>query len=256
MKRIRKICQNPTVIMLVLFNFIFVSCNRDEIISNNVSSNNKLKEFAAKNNQYTDIDVFKGVVFQEGIVAEKFLGDFNELNFRNYAENETEIKNIISFQNTIVSYIGSNDPDYFSKFRTEIGSGDYKRVNAIINDTAVLIRDITFKLGELSDDDVVQIQKTFEESFAGADMTNGMSKQQIQTFVQVFKKKQASFGDQLEKVWFWKYAAVAYALVAVVLAAAILVLEKIDPGSQNHLDGSNFYNDNFQAEITLQLEGI
>jgi UDP-2,3-diacylglucosamine pyrophosphatase LpxH len=36
MKKIRKISQNPVAIILVLFNFIFVSCNRDEIMKEQI----------------------------------------------------------------------------------------------------------------------------------------------------------------------------------------------------------------------------
>lgn len=241
MKLIRKISSNPIVLLFVIINFIFVSCSTSD---NNILPNkNQLN-----NTKFSDIDVFKGVMFLEGPVAD-MLPSFKELNFRNYLKNESDIEKIKSFQTTLIAYINTNNPSFLSKFRKDITSGDYYKVKNILNLAVNEIKSSSILLGNL---DVKQLSK-IESSISTATNNKTISKEDLQSIVSTINgSNQLKANDS--DVCVLVYAAVA--VVCVVVAVFFWVAPN-DPSDNPTLSSKkSFYSDSFQTDITLNLKGI
>lgn len=251
MKKIRQITQNPFILAFLLIAFLNVSCNQDDLVDSNNPVNSK---------QYTDIDVFKGVMFLEGPVADK-LDDFKELNFKYFAENQSDIDRMQNYQNTLVSYIESSNPNYFSEFRKEIGSGDFYRVKETVSNAALLIKDKTIEMSGLDESEVESLQKSITEKLSTShDFNKKLSKEDIQSIVkdmqdytsQSNRDKASPVGIDL---WILIYGAAVVAAVVVLLALWVNPPSPSDPIPSSS-SKNNYYSENLQSEITIQLEGI
>ena len=133
MKKIRKIATNPLFLVLLLTNYILYSCSSGtNDLENDENSSVSKSSVSSKLQNFTDEEVFKGVIFMEGDVAELF-PKYKELNFRNFIDNENDINEIVNFQNVLMSSIKAENPEFLSNFNKEITSGDYYRVKEAIS---------------------------------------------------------------------------------------------------------------------------
>jgi hypothetical protein len=130
MKKIKSISIKyyiPTIIGII---FLLFSCTKDEVLND---------EQGMDKTPFTDEEVFKGVMFIEGPVANK-MSDFKDLNFRSFVADKSLIEEIINFQNEIINRIKSSDSSYLSNFRKKIGSGDYYLIKSTISNLSQNIK--------------------------------------------------------------------------------------------------------------------
>lgn len=250
MKKIRQISENPYVILMVLFNFIFVSCNRDEIVTDNLSAKTKSSN-TLRISQYSDIDVFKGIMFLEGPVAEEF-PDFQELNFRNFMADDSQVENVSDTLDKLIDQILIDNPDYLKTFRRNISSGDYYLVQQTVVDAAELIKE-----------KIMQMLNKSEEPFTADSATNFMQENNlspnssIEEIIKTVKnssKLQAGSSTYVDTDTFL-YSAVAVAGVVILVGVivAFLAAPLIDDGSSSP---SKYMTDKYISDITIQLNGI
>ena len=246
MKTIRKIASNPFFITLLIANFLFASCSTDTTSEENIENLSK----SAKT-KISDELVFKGIMFLEGPIADKF-PEFKELNFRNFISDKTQINNVLKFQDNVNQNILKNNPNYLKEFRENISSGNFYIVKQAIIDAGMLIKENAIKL---SGTDIVKANKIIN------DFANNISKKNkltpnssIEEIKQASRQsKQVLAGDT---VWFdtdtvvWAVVAVAGAVVIVGAIALVLIAPPQDGESNSYM------KDKYPSDITLQLKGI
>jgi|SRR5690606_10046207 len=127
--KIRKIVIKYHIGTFMVMMFMFVSCTKDKTIADLSKPQVNQNINSAARSAYSDIDVFKGVVFLEGPVAQ-LLEEFQDYNFRAFVSDSNQIQNVLLFQQEIINYLTSKDSQYFQKFRTNIGSNDFDIVKS------------------------------------------------------------------------------------------------------------------------------
>lgn len=108
MKKIRQISQNPIIILLVLFNLIFVSCNRDEIMGGQMEQNLSGEE------------LFKSIIFVDGNLTPQINALSNVT-----ATNDLTIKQLSEYrnlQNDFINFAKKKDADFFNNFKNAMYS--------------------------------------------------------------------------------------------------------------------------------------
>lgn len=242
MKTIRKIANNPFFITLLIANFLFVSCSTDTTSNENMDNLSK----SAKT-KISDELVFKGIMFLEGPIADKF-PEFKELNFRNFISDKTQINNVLKFQDNVIQNILKKNPNYLKNFRNNISSGNFYTVKQTIIDAGTLIKEEAIKL---SGTDLVKannIINNFAKDFAKKSRLN-----QNSSIKEIATAGKVQAGDT---VWFdtdtvvWAVVAVAGAVVIVGAIALVLIAPPQDG------DSNSYMKDKYPSDITLQLKGI
>lgn len=256
MKKIRQISQNPIVIALVLFNFIFVSCNRDEIIKNYEDTSTDKTVFSKVGNNpsnltYTDIDVFKGIMFIEGPVADKF-PEFKELNFRNFIKEPQKINQILRFQNDVINHIITNNPKYLKEFRDNITSGNYYLVRETVLNASNLVKQETILLTNINSKDVNSHSEKFMKE-------NGLNpNSSIKDIVKAVKNNSNKIKPG--STWYYDsdtfvYSAVAVvAVVAAVAVVSVVLSIPLVNSDNNENNNSSYLADKYISDITLNMQ--
>ena len=134
MKKIREISQNPIVIALVLFNFIFVSCSRDNL---NLPTANQ--DVSSKSVNYDGKEIFKSIVFADGALASKVTFVNDHFNMLKNLKSEKEIKAYKEYENEVVSYLEKQQPNFFNDFKTSMLSKDPNQIQKKLNETGNLL---------------------------------------------------------------------------------------------------------------------
>ena len=246
MKKIRQISQNPIVIALVLFNFIFVSCNRDEFTKENSENPTKL----GLNSKFSDKDVFKGIMFIEGPVADMF-PEFKELNFRSFMKDETQVKNVLNFQDNLINNIATNNPNYLKNFRKNVSSGDYYVVQQAITDAAKLIQEKIIQISKNSKKSDKFINNIAHEFIQKNKITpNSSIKEIVQAAKENNKIKPGS-------TFWYDTDTFVYAVVAVagaVVAVGAITVFLFAPESNGDNNSSSYITEKYISDITLGLK--
>ena len=158
MKTIRKIAHSPLFIFFLITNFLFVSCSSDLSNNNDLEKLNTDLGVASKTKSFTDEDVFKGVIFFEGEVAEK-MGSYKDLNFRTYTNKKSDIDKALKFQKEILNLIKIQNPNFLSNFRLKIGSGNFYVVKEAFNDAFAKVTEATSSLTNISKENLESTAK-------------------------------------------------------------------------------------------------
>ncbi|SFI47257.1 hypothetical protein [Halpernia frigidisoli] len=138
MKKIRRISQNPYFIVLILFNFLFVSCNR----SNDVDNFEKPEEVSGK-------VLFNEIVF--GTSNKLNLDHVNEMNAITGTLDKKQKDLYIKTINKIDDKILEQNPKYFDEFKSDLYSKDHYRISASIEDLKTVIEKALMAIPELRD---------------------------------------------------------------------------------------------------------
>jgi hypothetical protein len=264
MKKIRKIATNPLFLVLLLTNYILYSCSSgSNDLENDENSSVSKSSVSSKLQNFTDEEVFKGVIFMEGDVAELF-PEYKELNFRNFIDNENDINEIVNFQNVLMSSIKAENPEFLSNFNKEITSGDYYRVKEAISLANNEIKKQLFKIYNLSETQFIDFQNAFAKGYSQVDKPNKITKEYLAELINSIKQNSSTNNlntanmEGKVNVVYTDMALVLYGVVAVVVMAiavgfihSVALSESTEKVSEN-----NFYYENFYADITLKLKGI
>lgn len=143
MKSIRRIAHNPVFIFLLLTNFLFVSCSKDEFSSSKTdqSSGEFTSNKISSKKELTGEQLFRQVFFMQG-------GNNNLLaNIPTYAVNIEKIekldakqkKSSENFINEIVSLINKKNPNYFNEFKNTIQSDNPYAIDSELKNGSKLI---------------------------------------------------------------------------------------------------------------------
>lgn len=251
MKSLRKIASHPVILGTLLASFLNMSCSQGDTRDNQSIEikNQKPSSNFSKISSLSDTDVFKGVMFFEGDIANS-LADFKELNFRNFITDNTKIAEIEVFQNKVVNNIESSNPGYMENFRKNISSGDYYKVEAAIKSAAELVRKETIALAQINDATATDLTNVYATQIKGqSDISSSTSVPEVASKA---KKVKIQAGDT---VWFdtdtvvWAVVAVAGAVVVVGAIAVFLF------APETGMD-TPYLQEKFTSDVTIQLEGI
>ncbi|WPO91738.1 hypothetical protein [Chryseobacterium sp. HR92] len=265
MKKIRKISTNPLFILLLLTNYILYSCSSEsnDLENNENSSVNKSSVNSNKLQNFTDEEVFKGVIFMEGDVAELF-PEYKELNFRNFIDDQDDINEIVNFQNVLMNSIKDENPEFLSNFNEEITSGDYDRVKEAISLANTEIKKQLFKIYNLTESQFVEFQDAFAKGYSQVDKPTKITKEYLAELINSIKQNSSTDNlnnstDNMEgkiNVVYTDMALVLYGVVAVVvMAVAVGFIHSVALAESGKTSENNFYYENFYADITLKLKG-
>ncbi|MDP5197982.1 hypothetical protein [Flavobacterium sp. DG2-3] len=259
MKKIKSISikyRIPTIIGVI---FLLFSCTKDEILNDGQEMSNT---------RFTDEEVFKGVMFLEGPVANK-MSDFKDLNFRSFIADKSQVEEIINFQNEIINRIKFIDPNYLSDFRKKIGSGNYYLIKATFSDASTKVANIIYEISNLNKNEVSIVAKKFSSNLKhNYNVDEKSSKEDL-----IKALNDINSGKQTSKIvmpdYYYKWAAVwiaaAAVLIIVIVAqeAPLLPVDEFEPfepfpdDANSQLSSEKRYlMDDYQSEITFELEGI
>ncbi|WP_343615507.1 hypothetical protein [Flavobacterium sp.] len=255
MKNIKSISIKYHIPTFIAILFLFISCAKDEILIDPQEIDKTL---------FTDEDVFKGVMFLEGPVANK-MSSYKDLNFRSFVSDKSQIEEIINFQNEIVNKIIYTDPDYLSNFRKKIGSGDYYLIKSTISEASLKISDIAYEISNLNRNEVSIIAKKFSYNLQHKyNIDEKSSKEDLRKAIKEMKSYKQTAKD-VYPVYYYKWAAVWLAAAAAAVIIIVIVLEEVVPvdpldPSEPFPDNTNsekrYLIDDYQSEVTFGLKGI
>ncbi|MBF4472905.1 hypothetical protein [Flavobacterium sp. HJJ] len=263
MKKIRNYCVKYHICTLISVSFLLFSCSKDEIYSD---KNSVIKKDDLKTS-FSDEEVFKGVMFLEGPVADK-MEDFKDLNFRTFVTEKSQIQGIVNFQNEIIAKLKSSDPNYLSTFRKNIGSGDYYVVKSTISKASSKISNTAFELANVSKGEISEVAKKFTASLKSKyHIDENSSKEDMIKAIKGMQSEKQSSRYVVPK-YVYKWAAVWLAAAAVLIIVIVLEEAPVDPlptdPSEPFPDDSTeqirpekrYLVEDYQSDITFELKGI
>ena len=209
MKKIRQISENPIVILLVIFNFIFVSCTRNDSDGNTLESKNDL----------SGKTLFNEVIFAS--TNNLNLDHVNVLKLSLDKLNKTEKKEYERTITMIDDQIEKIDPHYFDNFKTSLYSKDYNKINSSIEGINKMLEKAMMNIPELRDSYLlgVKIAKNVDvKTFTNSDGT--LNKE---AFEEYLKKEYGETSNEEQIVSPTFVVAAVYVAVAVSAAAAVNV---------------------------------
>jgi hypothetical protein len=229
------------IAVLIALNVIFFSCSKQ---------NNSF--ISGSSNNYTDIEIFKGVVFLDGPVVDK-LGDFKELGVEYLTEDKVKIENIRKFRNQIIDNIAKKNPNYFTNFKNKMLSGNYELIREElqkVNETiSVAIPDIS----SLPEKEIRAFTKELKSA-----MGNNPSIKEIKVAIKksVDNKSEVISGkelntrgthyDSIYDTYKYIYLAIAAAVAAVLILIIFAAQEEIG-------ENQSFLQEEFYSTIAKEL---
>lgn len=265
MKKIKSIALRYHIPTIVGIMFLLFSCTKDEFLNDNPEIDKA---------SYTDEEVFKGVMFLEGPVANK-MEDFKDLNFRSFVTDKSQIEEIINFQNEIIKRVKSSDPNYLSDFRKKIGSGDYYLIRSTISETSATISNIAYEISNIDKNEASIIANKIRANLKDKyHVDENSSKEDLIKAIKDMKSEKQT-AKNVYPIYYYKWAAVWLAAAAAAIIIIIILVEEVvpfepldpfdpsdptepfpdDPNNQLNSEKKYLIND-YQSEITFELKGI
>jgi SdpC family antimicrobial peptide len=188
--------------------------------------------------QYTDRQVFEGVMFLQGPVA-GFLGEFQSWNLQSYIKDQNYLNNLQLAEDNITVQLEQQTPGYLSQFRAQVTSGDLNLVTSALQDAAHRIAN-TSTMYDPHNPQYIQIGENFLNTYH---ITPQSSTSDIQhALVAATGVDQGGLPNGLTA------ACIAILIVAVVVVLIVL-LWYADPNDQV----SAFMTAEFASTVTLNL---
>ncbi len=128
MKRIRRISQNPFVLLLICANFLFVSCAKDQIISETI--------------EYTGKEIMTAIFFADGPVLEKLPEIKNAVDISLFIDDETQLEEIRNINEHILDKFETTNPGAFEDFKLKMESGDHVVIKQTMFDYGLKLSDL------------------------------------------------------------------------------------------------------------------
>ncbi|AME07522.1 sporulation delaying protein family toxin [Bacillus siamensis] len=142
---------------------------------------------------YSGEDIFSGIFFGQGEVAKLLPEVWDTKAVKKI--NQDELKQV---SDQVIADIKKSSPDYFKKLKTAVYSGDYEKVNSVIDQGSQIMA------------------KVLKEEFDKKSMDKG---------------KSTAIGQCATAVWVFLNAAAAIETIALAVAAIILTVASVDEDS-------------------------
>lgn len=158
MKLIRK--QAKKIAFMLGLSLLLVSCSQNEDFSNSDSVVNSQSSESANN--YSGVDLFKGIFFSEGAVASK-LANYEKFEKLKVQFTEEQRIAFIKLQNDLIKEIFKNNPNYFSKFEKSIKSGNQIIIRKELESSKQVLKDAVQKITNINYEEIensISKQKT------------------------------------------------------------------------------------------------
>lgn len=112
--------------------------------------------------EFSGQEYFEGIFLGNGPVAES-VPELRGLNPRSIAKDRNELNEIIDYQNSLVSRVSEENPDYFSELEKAIQSRNPVMVKSTIEKGAAIMKSITDSDGhKVNDEDRAQVEQLFQ----------------------------------------------------------------------------------------------
>ncbi|MCD9617428.1 hypothetical protein [Chryseobacterium gleum] len=234
MKKFRRIAQNPFAISLVLFNFIFVSCNRDEIVENQAEQQLQQKGIITKNlvskqSQKTGEEIIRGIFFFQNEISDdipflyKFKQDIQKRS--NYFQTESSLKEI---SDVTIDYIKINNPEFLNDLQKAFYSNNLFEIDQKLDECVTILTKALESSDKYSEaiqfGYKIQNDEKLKKFIEGVDLSTTQGQTQLESFLNQnpeYKMMQEGSVNAAIPI-FVGAAAVAYAVAAVVSIAAVL----------------------------------
>ncbi|ASE63003.1 antimicrobial peptide, SdpC family [Chryseobacterium indologenes] len=257
MKKIRKISENPIAIAFILFNFIFVSCNRDEIVENRSQQQLQPKEIVGKNfykrSKKTGEEILRGIFFFQNEISDNvgFLRDFKQDIQKHNDYIQTE-KSLNDMSDVTIQYIKGTNPEFLNELQKVFYSNNLFEINQKLDESVNLLTKALESSNKYSNaiqfGYKVQSDEKLRGFISSVDLSTKEGQSQLKSFLTQnpeYKIMQDSSVDAALPI-FVGAAAVAYAVAAVVSIAAVLysVYYKAAYWSKKRVSFEEMYKEN------------
>ncbi|MGV4439783.1 hypothetical protein ACQ1PL_09850 [Ornithobacterium rhinotracheale] len=254
MKNSKKSLTKLPVSLLLSFLILFPSCYREDYENFEGPTSHNL----------TDKEVFKGVMFMEGPISDKINSPYK---LNDFVDNNKEIEEVHKFQDKLINSIIKTDPSFLSKFRKDIGSGDYYVVSNAIERASTLIRIKSIEIMNIEKEEYKILEKKAFELANNVDLSkNKISKSDILSSINeddgyenssLYRKPPPPYSsttkeESMVQVWIAAYGVVAVAVVAVIAAVVFAYEDPVNPADKTN----KFMEEDLKSDITLNLKGI
>ncbi len=210
---------------------LFYSCTKDKAAIDASTQ----KTTANRNAAISDEDVFRGVMFLDGPVADH-LGDYSSMNLASYMT-PAQKDAATDLENEIIAAIEDESSSYMADFRSKITSGDFDKVKAAMIDGGNMIKS---KLTGVSNADYQSQANSFMDTYK---ITSSSTLTDIKTAVQ----QQAAMQTNC----------VGVELIVVVVVVIALVGVWVGNNISNNPDQTSTYlNEAYFSAITVSLDGL
>jgi SdpC family antimicrobial peptide len=254
LKTVRKICSRIEVAILLSTVILYSGCTKvntkptssteQKIVKNLAESSSSL---SARNSDFSDLQVFKGVMFLDGPIALNYLGDFNNFAVNQLATDDQLIADIRITQDSIINRLISSDTTYLEKFRAEISSGDYQIVENAVRKAG---QDILTELVALTNDNT-DLNSIYEHINSFIHSNNLSSTSSMADFKSAIDNEVSGAKPTIDFKLKVKVMGYAYYVVFGVVLIIVVIVAATDTQQQ-----SSFYNEEFVATVTTNLNSI
>lgn len=250
MKKIRKITQNPFFITLLVFSFLFTSCNYSD---DSLFTSNDYNKFSGK-------ELYKSIFFANGEFAKKI--DSYKSNVTAFNNMTVEQKNEFNKNfSLLVDKIEENNPSFFENFKSNLLSKDHQKVqNAIIEGGKKMYESL-----EIIYPNIDNLYQKFETDYLSGDILNEEGEIDIEKiedkkdeYAEILNHNMISSDSEVAAApCSWAVVCVAYFVLAVHNTAAVTALVvavaavKIKVGVEVGLAGKSSDSDLLEFEMLV-----
>lgn len=131
MKKIRQISQNPLVIFLLLFNFIFVSASKNKIVEDQIKS-----VYLKKSGE----EIFQGLFFLQNDISDN-IESLNNIKsqIKSSKDSEKTLTNLKNLSQESTKFIKEKYPEFFGKLQKAMYSGNLYEIDNYLKESVILV---------------------------------------------------------------------------------------------------------------------
>jgi SdpC family antimicrobial peptide len=233
MKNIRK--QARKISLVFGLSILFVSCSQNE------DFNSKQQEATIQqlDNNYSGIDLFKGIFFSEGPIATKLSNNQKFEKLKGQFTNEQKIA-FVKLQNDLISEISKNYPTYFSEFEKSIESGNQIKIRSELEKSKVILKNAVQKITDVNFEEIEKnISKQKTNLVVNLDNIQSLKEKNV---LNGYNPSDYSKPDACVAVWAVAVVVAAVAWVAVYVDIVYWSVAPNEDSSLMKMEGENFVN--------------
>lgn len=135
MKKIRKISSSPLSLAVVMASFLCMSCNK----ADDFMDSDNPQGITLKNAQFSGEELFKSIYFVDGQATSLLPVLTDNIKIYDYLKTQEEIAEYKQFQDKVILYLSTTNPDFFTNFQQAMSSQDPVKIKETLLESTKLM---------------------------------------------------------------------------------------------------------------------